>query len=55
MFYTTISHGLPWNHGVSTADILPQWVAWSILPWLTLIAYLLWNVTTRGNSDSSEI
>jgi uncharacterized membrane protein len=46
-FYTTTSHGLPWNHGVSTAELLPQWVAWSILPWLTLAGYLAWSLTRR--------
>ncbi len=40
VFYTTISHGLPWNRGISTAEILPQWVAWTNLPWLTLVSFL---------------
>ena len=39
-FYTTICHGLPWNLGISTAELLPQWVAWSCLPWLVLVAFL---------------
>lgn len=39
-FYDTICGGLPWWHGVSTAELLPRWVAWSTLPWLTLAAFL---------------
>jgi len=56
VFYTTISHGLPWNHGVSTADILSQWVAWSILPWATLTAYLVWSMAgaSRAKVPGSE-
>jgi len=40
-FYTTICGGLPWNHGVSTAELLPHWVAWSALPWASLTAFLI--------------
>ena len=40
-FYTTTSGGLPWYHAVSTAELLPRWVAWSALPWFTLFAFLI--------------
>ncbi len=53
VFYTTISHGLPWNHGVSTAVILPEWVAWSILPWCALTGYLIWSYSSSSSSPSS--
>jgi hypothetical protein len=47
VFYNTISHGFPWDHGVSTADLVPQWAGWSNLPWLTLAAFLGWNLRRR--------
>jgi len=40
VFYQTISHGWPWYHGVSTAELVPAWVAWSVLPWAALAAFL---------------
>ncbi len=40
-FYTVIAHGLPWNHAVSTVELMPHWVAWSSLPWLALVAFFL--------------
>jgi hypothetical protein len=47
VFYTTISHGLPWNRGVSTADLLPEWAPWSVLPWLTLLGFFVWDLARR--------
>jgi hypothetical protein len=40
VFYNTISGGLPWWHGHSTAESLPRWVAWSNVAWLALAAIL---------------
>lgn len=40
VFYNTISGGLPWWHGQSTAELLPRWVAWSNVPWLVIVAIL---------------
>jgi hypothetical protein len=40
VFYNTISGGLPWWRGLSTAELLPRWVAWSNVAWLTLTAIL---------------
>jgi hypothetical protein len=45
-FYTTICGGLPWWHGVSTAELLPRWVGWTVLPWLALSAFLITSATT---------
>lgn len=41
VFYNTISGGLPWWRALSTAELLPRWVAWSNLPWLTLVVILI--------------
>jgi len=40
VFYQTISHGWPWYRGISTAELVPAWVAWSLLPWASLAAFL---------------
>ncbi len=49
VFYTVICRGLPWNRGLSTAELLPHWVAWSSLPWLTLAAFLAWSLPRRDD------
>ena len=41
VFYTTISGGLPWDHGVSTAELVPRWAPWSNLAWLSCLAVVL--------------
>ena len=41
VFYQTISHGWPWYRGISTSELVPAWVAWSLLPWAALAAFLL--------------
>lgn len=46
-FYTIISGGLPWYHGVSTIELLPRWVAWNILPWAALSAFLLASIASQ--------
>jgi hypothetical protein len=40
-FYNVISHGMPWNIGVSTGELTPLWVPWSNWPWAVLIACLV--------------
>jgi Glycosyltransferase family 87 len=40
VFYQTISGGWPWYRGISTAELVPAWVAWSLLPWGALAAFL---------------
>lgn len=40
VFYDTICGGLPWYHGASTRELLPEWAGWSNLPWLTLAVFL---------------
>ena len=40
VFYQTISHGWPWYRGISTAELVPEWAAWSLLPWAAFAAFL---------------
>ncbi len=40
VFYNAICGGLPWYRGLSTAELLPRWAAWSNLPWLACVALL---------------
>jgi hypothetical protein len=40
VFYQTISGGWPWYRGISTAELVHEWVAWSLLPWAFLAAFL---------------
>jgi uncharacterized membrane protein len=43
-FYNITSGGLPWSVALAMDDSKQHWIAWSILPWLVLIAgsLLLW-------------
>jgi hypothetical protein len=41
IFYQTISGGWPWYRGISTAELVPAWVGWSLLPWVALMAFLV--------------
>jgi hypothetical protein len=41
VFYQTISGGWPWYRGISTAELVPAWVGWSLLPWVALMAFLV--------------
>lgn len=52
-FYQAITGGLPWDHGVSTAQLVPRWSAWSNVAWLAFVAALgaAW---FRGYSSSSS-
>jgi Gpi18-like mannosyltransferase len=50
VFYNTISGGLPWYHGHSTAELLPVWVPWANLPWM-VIALLFVAALRRSASD----
>ncbi len=52
IFYTTISHGLPWYFGVSTNALSAIWAPWSLLPWITLIlgSALIWRNTRQQDS-----
>lgn len=44
VFYTVISKGIPWNQGFTVHSIASQWTGWLLLPWLTLTAYLGWEI-----------
>lgn len=55
VFYNTISGGLPWWRGLSTAELLPRWVAWSNVAWLTLVAILAASLrTVVANTKASR-
>jgi hypothetical protein len=57
-FYTIISGGFPWYHGVSTLELLPRWVVWTALPWATLTAFLIASTAAQrqiGGTRSSAI
>jgi len=41
-FYTVISGGLPWRQGFTVHAIASRWTGWLVLPWLTLVAFLIW-------------
>ena len=41
IFYQTISHEWPWHRGISTAELVPAWAGWSLVPWLTIAVYLI--------------
>lgn len=41
-FYNVTAHGFPWRYAVSTNALNNLWAPWSLLPWMTLIAGLVW-------------
>jgi uncharacterized membrane protein len=41
VFYTVISHGIPWNYGESTQSLSPVLRPWTALPWLALTVLLV--------------
>ncbi len=41
-FYTVISGALPWRQGFTVHAIASRWTGWLVLPWLTLVAFLIW-------------
>ncbi|HEY3900698.1 MAG TPA: glycosyltransferase 87 family protein [Chthoniobacter sp.] len=43
-FYDTISHGMPWRQGFTVHAIANQWTWALVLPWLTLAAFLVWQL-----------
>jgi hypothetical protein len=38
--YTVINHGLPWDKGLFTVQVLDQWIGWSNIPWLAYLGFL---------------
>lgn len=42
VFYNAISGGMPWRQGFTVHSIASQWAPWLVLPWLTLVAFLIW-------------
>jgi hypothetical protein len=41
-FYSVISDPFPWTRGTSTRVLAPQWLTWGLLPWLVIVAWLVW-------------
>lgn len=41
-FYSVISGSFPWVRGTSTRVLAPQWLMWTNLPWLVVLAWLVW-------------
>lgn len=44
-FYSVISGDFPWVRGTSTRVLAPQWLMWTNLPWLVIVAWLGWWAT----------
>ena len=51
-FYNTISGGLPWYRGISENHHIAVWGPWSLLPWVTLIAFLIWLAPKMWKPDA---
>jgi Gpi18-like mannosyltransferase len=41
-FYNVTAHGLPWYVAISTNQLNTIWTPWTIMPWGTLLAGLIW-------------
>src|SRR5438270_13019750 len=52
-FYNITSGGLPWKVALAMDDSKQHWIAWSLLPWLIIIAgsILFWRKTADGRLD----
>jgi hypothetical protein len=52
-FYNIISGGLPWSVALAMDETKQPWLAWSLLPWLVLIAgaIALWRKATESRLD----
>jgi hypothetical protein len=52
-FYNITSGGLPWSVALAMDETKQPWIAWSLLPWLVLIAgsIALWRKTTDSKLD----
>jgi hypothetical protein len=52
-FYHVISGGFPWYAAISTPDLVPSWVPWSLLPWAAASGalILLWRNATRAEPE----
>lgn len=50
-FYNVITLGLPWDFGVSTAELNTVWTPWGVWPWAVLITgmVLLWKRSRVAN------
>jgi hypothetical protein len=52
-FYNITSGGLPWSVALAMDETKQPWAAWSLLPWLVLIAgaIALWRKTAESKLD----
>jgi hypothetical protein len=51
-FYNTISGGLPWWRGISQNRHIAIWGPWSLVPWVALLAFLIWLVPRLRKADA---
>jgi hypothetical protein len=54
-FYDTISHGMPWRQGFTVHAIADQWTWALVLPWLTLAAFLVWQVRLAWGKSEVQL
>ena len=52
-FYNTISGGLPWWRGISQNRHIAIWGPWSLVPWVALLAFLIWLVPRLRKADAA--
>lgn len=52
-FYNITSGGLPWNVALAMDDSMQHWAAWSLVPWLVIVAgsVALWRKNADGKLD----
>jgi len=52
-FYNITSGGLPWRVALAMDDSRQHWIAWSLLPWLVILAgsIVLWRKSADGKLD----
>jgi hypothetical protein len=52
-FYNITAGGLPWKVALAMDDAQQHWTAWSLVPWLVIIAgsIALWCNTRTGKFD----
>lgn len=55
VYYTVISHGLPWNVGLSTLQLAPLLRPWTALPWAALVMLLTFSFREILGTDSDRV
>jgi hypothetical protein len=52
-FYNTVSGGLPWYRGISQNQHIAIWGPWSLVPWVTLLAFMIWLAPRLRKADAT--